>query len=51
MTALPIVETQSGDVSALPGLDHVSRTISVHMAQDDSTYRVYLLPIPLVITK
>ncbi|KAK9082556.1 hypothetical protein Syun_031860 [Stephania yunnanensis] len=22
-----------------PGLDHVSRTISVHMAQDDSTYR------------
>lgn len=22
-----------------PGFDHVSRTISVHMAQDDSTYR------------
>ena len=21
-----------------PGFDHVSRTISVHMAQDDSTY-------------
>lgn len=46
VTPLLSVETSSSSYERFnlhfissPGLDHVSRIISVHMARDDSTYR------------